>query len=246
MFDTTLTTEFIQSKIIELIDYLDKTFTENDIWYSLSCGSVLGAVRHQGFIPWDEDMDIFIKIEDLEKVRRTIVLSLPDGMCLQNYDSDACGGSHDKLYFTAFPDELIHLDIFPLIGAPDLLLKRFFFVKYCHYINRVFRCKYAVGYFIKGSFKKAAFKLIKLILLLVPDAVIRTIYHKLEQAYPVSEAHYLTYIANEGSVHECIPKNIYFDIIRVPFKQLNLPIPRDFHFYLSSIYGHDYMTPKKY
>lgn len=246
MAGSDLSTEFIQSEILKLMEAVDSIFEKHDIWYSLSCGSVLGAVRHHGFIPWDEDIDIFIQIEDMDKVRKVLNTSLPEGILLQNYDEDACGSSHDAIYFSAFPSELVHLDIFPLVGTPNSKIQRFIFVKVCHYLNRVFRCKYAVGYFIKGIPKRTIFKILKIALRLFPDPLIRKIYHKLEQAYPIKDSKYLTYIANEGSIRECISKEKYFDTMKCAFEHMQLPIPRDFHFYLTNIYGEDYMTPKQY
>ena len=41
---------------------------ENNIKYSLGCGSLLGAIRHNGFIPWDDDIDVYLKRKDYEKL----------------------------------------------------------------------------------------------------------------------------------------------------------------------------------
>ena len=50
--------KIIQSCILNMIKELDEIFKKNNITYYLGGGSALGAIRHQGFIPWDEDMDI--------------------------------------------------------------------------------------------------------------------------------------------------------------------------------------------
>lgn len=52
---------------LEIMDELDRICRENDIEYYLGYGSVLGAARHQGFIPWDDDMDVIMPREDYEK-----------------------------------------------------------------------------------------------------------------------------------------------------------------------------------
>ena len=51
----------IQTSLLSIIKVVDEIFKKEKIWYSLACGSVLGAVRHNGFIPWDNDLDIFAK-----------------------------------------------------------------------------------------------------------------------------------------------------------------------------------------
>ena len=49
--------------------YIDEVCREHNINYCLLGGSALGAVRHGGFIPWDDDLDIFMSLDDYEKFR---------------------------------------------------------------------------------------------------------------------------------------------------------------------------------
>lgn len=50
----------VQNKILEIMKYIDKLCRENEIVYYIMGGTALGAVRHGGFIPWDDDLDIFM------------------------------------------------------------------------------------------------------------------------------------------------------------------------------------------
>lgn len=52
---------------MEILDVIDKVCRENGLKYSLAYGSMLGAVRHGGFIPWDDDMDIWMLRDDYDK-----------------------------------------------------------------------------------------------------------------------------------------------------------------------------------
>ncbi len=54
----------LQNKILEIMVYLDSVCKKNNIKYYLMGGSALGAMRHKGFIPWDDDLDIFMPYND--------------------------------------------------------------------------------------------------------------------------------------------------------------------------------------
>ena len=57
--------KLIQLDILQAIhDFCE----ENHIKYSLACGSMLGAVRHKGYIPWDDDIDVYLMRDDYEKL----------------------------------------------------------------------------------------------------------------------------------------------------------------------------------
>ena len=51
----------------EILDDFDSFCHSNDIQYSLAYGTVLGAVRHKGFIPWDDDLDVMMTRENYNK-----------------------------------------------------------------------------------------------------------------------------------------------------------------------------------
>ena len=58
----------IVGKIYQMLKVVDIIFTKHDIPYWIDGGTVLGCVRHQGFIPWDDDADIVYLIEDKERI----------------------------------------------------------------------------------------------------------------------------------------------------------------------------------
>ena len=57
----------IQYKILEIVKYFDSFCKKNKIEYYLMGGSALGAVRHRGFIPWDDDFDVFMTFDNYSK-----------------------------------------------------------------------------------------------------------------------------------------------------------------------------------
>lgn len=77
----------LQLTQLEILEVIDKICQENDIKYSLYAGTLLGAVRHQGFIPWDDDLDICMSREQYERFLELWTKVKPEGYILQNKEN---------------------------------------------------------------------------------------------------------------------------------------------------------------
>ena len=64
-----ITTRRIQEKMLDILVYFDRFCRENGLTFTLCGGTALGAVRHGGFIPWDDDVDVFMLREDYERLQ---------------------------------------------------------------------------------------------------------------------------------------------------------------------------------
>lgn len=78
----------VQMVQLEIAKEIKRVCEENDIRYFLADGSFLGAVRHQGFIPWDDDMDMGMMRSDYEKFCRIAPEKLKPEYCLQTWYTD--------------------------------------------------------------------------------------------------------------------------------------------------------------
>jgi len=75
----------LQKKILEIMIFIDKICRENNIEYSIMGGTALGAVRHKGFIPWDDDLDIFMTIDNYKKFKRVFTSLNQNKFVLQEW-----------------------------------------------------------------------------------------------------------------------------------------------------------------
>ncbi len=77
----------VQLKILEIMKYIDKLCRENDIIYFIMGGTALGAVRHKGFIPWDDDLDIFMSPDQYLKFKSVFENTSNDKFIIQEWRS---------------------------------------------------------------------------------------------------------------------------------------------------------------
>ena len=135
----------LQEISLEILKQTAKVCDENNLTYYLCGGTLLGAIRHKGFIPWDDDIDIIMPRADYEKLIQIANDKLPNQYVLEHFslvnNQEDIRTHHiqivdkniDLVRKWTIDEEVIHpwVDIFPLDGMPNNVLKRN--LHYYHY-----------------------------------------------------------------------------------------------------------------
>lgn len=126
----------IQRSILGIAKDLDKFCRENDISYYLMGGSALGAMRHHGFIPWDDDLDVFMTVDNYNRFLKLFEEKGDKKYFLQKENTPEWPLFLSRICLngtTIISDEFAHnmkqhhnvfVDIMCLYSAPDNEIKR--------------------------------------------------------------------------------------------------------------------------
>lgn len=121
----------VQNRILEVMKYVDGLCRENGIEYFIMGGTALGAIRHGGFIPWDDDLDIFMKPAEYAKFKAVFEKMKSDLFILQEWRTTPQYLEYAKVRMngTTFIEECyqdridmhhgIYIDIMILHKVPD-------------------------------------------------------------------------------------------------------------------------------
>ena len=241
----------VWQKEIEILLLIDKICKKYNLKYWLEYGSLLGAVRHQGFIPWDDDLDIAMMRPDYERFKQVAPLELAPPFSLENAYNSPFLTAFSKIRnaeTTAieFPDNLemnqgIFVDIFPYDDMPDgsPTTERIFQIQrelWCCIINpaeieKAIREKWQLT--LKSS-------LLEKILSLPHAARMQEFEEFCLHHFGNSE--YINFITGAFFKTPHVKREWYNELIQVPFEEITVPIPVNYHEALQARY-HDYMVP---
>ena len=125
-----------QMRMLEILLEVDKICKKHDISYWLSSGTLIGAMRHDGFIPWDDDLDIEMMRSDYLRLLEVLPQELPDWLALQDDKTDPnyfyCYAKvrdrrskmlEQNAYDRMWKEQGIYIDIFPMEKHPIWLHK---------------------------------------------------------------------------------------------------------------------------
>lgn len=157
-----LTNTEIHKELLSILKELDRFLKENKIEYTISYGTLLGAVRHKGFIPWDDDIDISMKRSEYNKLIK--ILKEKNELGKNLYGEGICLGNSDIPFLKiinknievieitngGYSKDYLWIDIFPVDYAPKRLKKLYFFYTYqilrrCFYFARYHERKWQVN-----------------------------------------------------------------------------------------------------
>lgn len=238
----------------EILKYIKRICVENNLKYFLNYGTLLGAVRHNGFIPWDDDVDISMPYEDYRKLIKIINNDNSNYKILNPYEIDEYYYLFSKVVDTRtylveknlkpLKDNGICIDIFPLNKFPNEKKQA---IKYCrktskklnHYNRQCWTTKYYVNdNKLKSLIKRFVF---------FPEYLVyrdklksKNKMLNLFEKYNDSNSDYVGFVSTENPERKILRKDIYEKLIDIDFEKEKFKVPKSYDILLKSLYG-DYL-----
>lgn len=237
----------LQDKILEIAVYIDKFCQENDIDYCLMGGSALGVKRHGGFIPWDDDLDIFMTPQNYKKFKDNFLRKgNKDKFYLQEWgkQDEMITLAKVRMNNTTYIEELfenkdihqgIFIDIFILHVAPNN--------KILQYIQYLFAKYLVVNELVNKGYSRAVGwkKFILKVGALLPKNFLVKFSLKQVYKYSNSETNYYCNFLGKALFKGGLYKKEWFTPTEyINFEKVKLKVPSNLELFLQKRFG-DYM-----
>lgn len=244
-----------KAAMLELLLAFDKFCEEHGLTYYLSGGTLLGAVRHQGFIPWDDDVDVNMPRTDCEKLMELSGGHIGDFELMPPNTSQLYFAYHWKLYSEkilvakrskggiggkVYP---IFLDIFPIEGLPNTpALNRDHYAEIKRRKDRVRHARNVRKYKGRNPYRILRNRLATRVYRSIGVAPLfeKVIEHATSIDYDDSD-YVGVMMTNVHTTEERVVKSEYAPVVKLEFEGHLLPAPAGYDTYLSQLYGSNYM-----
>lgn len=243
MFEKNRMTQIMQNIEKDMLKELAELLDRNNIPFYLAFGTALGCVRHQGFIPWDDDVDIYMRATDYARVKEIFAtqdtgnLVLHDSETVKDYpywfpkivarDTILVEDGYKNLNYQCG----VYIDVFLLIEtSPNSVVRNLReTMRYFYY------CMLKASYYDFGGKRKWLSKAVKLFS--KPAFWQKRLLKIYSKAPSAADCYIDVAYFDQKAV---IEKEYFKNICHMPFEDLMMPLMEDYEGYLRHCYG-DYM-----
>ncbi len=222
-----------QQKCLEALRCLEQLRTDTGMEYCLLAGSVLGPVRHGGFIPWDDDVDVGIPANKIAAFEQALLPRLPEGFTLVQAKA---GYPYPRMFSKICWEGRCCIDLWPLVPTWKDGLR----AKFIWYFGKLIT---KVHYLKIGRDPKRLKRIAQVMGLFMTDRMAMALarWNERQAARKDFDAYVNLYSIYRRD-KETIPRQWIEEPATADFDGISVPVVGNTHAYLTHMYG-DYMTP---
>lgn len=222
--------EECKKEMVRTMDLLNQVCIENGLRYYCIAGTLIGVVRHKGFIPWDDDVDIVMPVKDIYRLNE-ILKTHPELRMVAGFDEEVdFFGATSQLFTERYLVDSNHfpmqytagmlIDVFPLIGLPgeDRCQDN---LDYMEAYRKIDMEQWGAFYDREKCQKKCT-----------------EMFHYLEK-YAPEQSRYVA-AAGEGYTGAIVPYDVYGEPVWLDFEDIKVMAPTKYDDFLRKMFG-DYM-----
>ena len=232
-----MTSEEIRAKQMEITNYVLDTCKRHNLNIYMTGGTLLGAVRHKGYIPWDDDVDFTIPMPDYKRLIDIIEAENKYDVYTIYNEPELCSDFYMRVIdrntivkrwiYPFLITSGVDIDVFPLIGLPEHLDHQKTFFNHLRHLNTLFTNTFLdfTDEDLEGIQYRRQLR----------DEILKMI-----EQYNFYESKSAGYILSKYWEKDIMPQNIYEKTIYMDFETYKFPAPVGYDTYLQNIFG-DYM-----
>ena len=237
---------------LEILEDVSRFCDENNIRYTLYFGSLLGAVRHGGYIPWDDDIDLAMPRIDYEKFVREFCKSSSQYKIIKHdinkriYAQFAKISRCDTILIEDADIEYelgVNIDVFPIDGIPSNTILRYISLGTLKILYAVLAIKTVrTGLRFRSKTKNFVLIFLKLFFFWISKAQVAMILNHIINSIRSESSELVMHICfDQYRLSDIYLRNLFVVTEKIRFEDLNVNVPVGREQFLNTHYG-DYMT----
>lgn len=234
---------------LDILDHIAAVCASNNIRFFLCGGTLLGAVRHSGYIPWDDDIDIALMRDDYEKL--ISILRRGEGIykvyscrtdkqfpyrCAKLYDSRTV--LHEEADLGLFGENGVYVDIFPIDSVPQHRVAQKLYYLFIYIFICMHTLKVVSVTPTRSLYKNIILKISKFLLKCTTLNQLARLIDNLARVK--FSSCFCGRVAMGYGLRQIVPCAVYASSRGMRFENKEYPVPAGYHRLLSQVYG-DYM-----
>lgn len=222
----------------DMLQEVSRICEDNNIRWYMAYGSALGAIRHNGPIPWDYDIDIYVPNEEIQRFLDVMKVNLSSKYWVDYRVNTKYKRSFPRIGLAGYDTEVLHIDVYRLSGLPENTNYFRLFALYSRILFVFWKARVVdIDSYYPDNKRRIITKIAKVVSFWIPQQWILDQLDKQAARIPLDEAKYASCPFDTQSLDKRVRKEVFDDSILVNYSGFDVRVPKNYDEYLTIEYG---------